>query len=788
MGAPTGRFQDHHLTMSSTTSTRIVSANLGYPRIGRSRELKWMLEGYWSGKLGREELVERARALRADRWQEQRSAGIDHIPSNDFSLYDHVLDLSLTLGVVPERFEALRGGDPLDLMFAMARGASVGGRELAALEMTKWFDTNYHYLVPELGPRQEFSLASLKPVEEFQEALALGMETRPVLLGPVSYLRLAKGTTPGLSTLLLLDQLLPVYADLLGRLRAAGAHWVQLDEPCLAQDAPVEVLEAVEDAYSYLRSHVPDLRMLVASYFAGLGANLQAALMLPIDALHLDLVRGSADLEPALALAPDAISLSLGVVDGRNVWTLDPDPALRMIELAVSKLGSERVMVAPSCSLMHVPVSLRGEDRLEPELLTWLAFANEKLREVAALADGEGAVAAQELSRLREVARSRTSSTLRHDSAVQQRLAGVTPADLSRPGDPTERRRGARSELGLPLLPTTSIGSFPQRAELRQARAKLRRAEIGEEEYVGLIRDEVRRVISFQEEVGLDVLVHGEPERNDMVEYFAEQLRGIATSQGGWVQSYGSRCAKPPVIFGDVSRDRPMTVGWSTFAQSLTAKPVKGMLTGPVTILQWSFPREDVPRGQTSLQIALALRDEVSDLERAGIRIIQIDEPALREAMPLRRADQPAYWRWAIDSFRLTAAGAGERTLIHTHMCYSEFGDIIESIAELGADALYIEAARSGMELLSAFAAIGYPSEVGPGLYDIHSPVVPTTDEIAERLRAAAAVIPAERLWANPDCGLKTRHWREVDPALRHLVAAARQVAGELGAVPVTSG
>jgi 5-methyltetrahydropteroyltriglutamate--homocysteine methyltransferase len=784
------RYQDHHLSMSPSSSTRLTSSNLGYPRIGPGRDLKWMLEAYWAGKTGKDELESRARALRATRWQDQRAAGIDQVPSNDFSLYDHVLDLSLTMGAIPDRFEPLRDGGSLDLMFAMARGTSVEGQEIAALEMTKWFDTNYHYLVPELGPGQQFSLDSLKPVEEFQEALALGVETRPVLLGPVSYLRLAKTTQPGWSPLSLLDRLLPAYADLLVRLAAAGAHWVQMDEPFLAQDAPVELLEAVEDAYSYLRRRVPGLKLLVASYFAGLGANLQAALMLPVDALHLDLVRGAPDLEPALELAPDAIALSLGVVDGRNVWTLDPDPALRMIELAVSKLGPDRVLVAPSCSLIHVPVSVRQEDKLSPEVLSWLSFAQEKLGEVAALAGskGDGSSRAEVLDGLRQIAKGRRESPLRHDPEVQQRLAAVSPQDLRRSGDSAQRRQQARSDLGLPLLPTTTIGSFPQRSELRQARARLRRQEIGQEEYDQVMREEVRRVIAFQEEAGLDVLVHGEPERNDMVEYFAERLRGIATSQGGWVQSYGSRCTKPPVIFGDVSRPEPMTVAWSAFAQSLTQRPVKGILTGPVTILQWSFPREDVPRSQTCVEIALTLRDEVQDLERAGIRIIQIDEPALREAMPLRRADQPSYWRWAIDGFRLAAAGASEAVQIHTHMCYSEFGDIIESIAELDADALYIEAARSGMELLTSFAAIGYPSEVGPGLYDIHSPVVPTADEMAERLRAAALVIPPERLWANPDCGLKTRRWSEVEPSLRHLVAAARQVAAELAAAPVASG
>ncbi len=748
-----------------------------------------MLESYWAGQASAEELQTRAAELRAVRWQTQRDASIDQIPSNDFSLYDHVLDLSLSLGAVPDRFEPLLGASELDLMFAMARGTKVGGKEIAALEMTKWFDTNYHYLVPELSPRQQFQLSSLKPVEEFREALALGIQTRPVVLGPVSYLRLAKATEPGFSLLSLLDRLLPAYADLLTGLAAAGAKWVQLDEPCLAQDAPVELLEAVEAAYSFLRRRVPALKLLVASYFAGLGANLEAALMLPIDALHLDLVRGAADLEPALELAPDGLALSLGLVDGRNIWSLDPEPALRAIDLAVSKLGHERVLVAPSCSLIHVPVSLSGEDRLQPEIRDWLAFAHEKLTEVAVLAGstGDPASAGLTLDRLRKVAELRRRSALRADPAVQQRVAAVGPADLRRPGDLGERRRRARLDMGLPLLPTTTIGSFPQRPELRQARARLRRGEIDQDAYHQLMRDEVRRVITFQEEAGLDVLVHGEPERNDMVEYFAERLRGIATSKGGWVQSYGSRCTKPPVIFGDVSRAEPMTVFWSSFAQSLTPKPVKGILTGPVTILQWSFPREDVPRSQTCVQIALALRDEVADLEQAGIRIIQIDEPALREAMPLRRAEQPGYLRWAIDGFRLAAAGAGEGVQIHTHMCYAEFGDIMEAIGELEADALYIEAARSGMELLRSFAAVGYASEVGPGLYDIHSPVVPTQAEMADRLRAAARVIAPERLWANPDCGLKTRRWSEVEPALRNLVAAAREVSGELAAAPIGS-
>jgi 5-methyltetrahydropteroyltriglutamate--homocysteine methyltransferase len=747
-----------------------------------------MLEWYWSGKLGPDELLARAKALRKDRWVTQRAVGIDLIPSGDFSLYDHVLDMSLVVGAIPERYSEL-ADRPLDLMFAMARGTTDSRGEVAALEMTKWFDTNYHYLVPELDPRQQFSLRGTKPIDEFKEALSLGIETRPVLLGPVSYLCLAKTTQAGLSTLSLLDRLLPVYAKLLLGLADAGASWVQMDEPCLAQDAPVAVLEAVEDAYAFLRRAQPAVKIMVASYFAGLGANLQAALMLPVEAIHLDLVRGPDDLSRALELAPDGISLSLGLVDGRNVWSSDPDPALRHLGRAVNKLGPDRVIVAPSCSLMHVPVRAGDETTLDPEIRSWLAFAEDKLGELVRLAraagGAEGAQAA--LEPLREVARRRRESPLRKDPGVAKRMAALGPADLRRAGTSAERRSRSRHALGIPLLPTTTIGSFPQRAELRRARASLRSGDINQATYTALIETEIRRAISFQEEEGLDVLVHGEPERNDMVEYFAERLDGIATTQAGWVQSYGSRCTKPPVIFGDVSRPGAMTVSWAKFAQSLTARPVKGMLTGPVTILQWSFPRDDVARKETCLQIAMALRDEVSDLEAAGIRIIQIDEPALREAMPLRRLEQATYLRWAVDSFRLAAAGAGPEVQIHTHMCYSEFADIMDAIAELDADALFIEAARSGMELLRTFAAVGYSNDVGPGLYDIHSPVVPTQEEMANRLRAAASVIPLEQLWANPDCGLKTRAWREVDPALRNMVAAAREVAAEMGAVPASA-
>ena len=761
-----------------------IASILGYPRIGPSRELKRALEGYWSGKLSADQLLAEASQLKAQRWRQQRAAGIEHIASNDFSLYDHVLDAALTLGVVAERFAAVGSADSLDLMFAMARGTK-GATEIAPLDMTKWFDTNYHYLVPELAAEQRFHLASRKPIEEFLEAKELGIVTRPVILGPVTFLQLSKGSEVGSPNLEFLDRLLPVYAELLVELSQAGATWVQIDEPCLSQDVPVEVLEGLEHAYQALSQAAPNLKLLLASYFAGMGGNLATALGLPVDAVHLDLVRGAADLDPALQLVPDGMALSLGVVDGHNVWRTDPDRAIAQIQRAVAKLGEERVLVASSCSLLHVPVSLAGESTLDPELRSWLAFAEEKLVEVSTLARAGQGLADVEarLTASREACAARRESPRVVNPTVRKRISNVTPDLLTRSGDGPSRRLFWRRGVSLPPLPTTTIGSFPQVPELRQARAKLRRGEIDEPQYEHLMEQEIRRVIRFQEEIGLDVLVHGEPERNDMVEYFAEQLAGFATTRQGWVQSYGSRCAKPPIIFGDVFRSHPITVRWAKFAQSLTQRPVKGMITGPVTILQWSFVRDDLERSETCAQIALALRDEVSDLEEAGINVIQIDEPALREGLPLHRAGQPAYLRWSVDSFRLTAAGAGAQTQIHTHMCYSEFENVMDAIAELDADVLFIEAARSAMSLLHAFADNGYANEVGPGIYDIHSPLVPSVEEMAERLRKAAEVIPPDRLWANPDCGLKTRGWAEVVPSLRNMVGAARLVAAELAAV-----
>ncbi len=774
--------------MSDSAAGRLTTTTLGFPRIGPGRELKRALESYWADRIDASELKSRAAEIRAQRWRSQRDAGIDQIPSGDFSLYDHVLDTAIMVGAVPARFQRLGLADELALTFAMARGAEGPVGEVAPLDMTKWFDTNYHYLVPELETGQRFKLSSTRPVDEFQEALALGIETRPVLLGPLTFLSLSKIPDSTKSPLTLLDALLPVYGQLLAKLRAAGASWVQLDEPCLAQDAPVALLEGMERAYFQLRQAAPDLRILLASYFGGLGPNLETALQLPVDAVHLDLARGPEDLEPALELVPESLILCLGVVDGRNVWRLDPDRALAAIGRAASKVGPQRLMVAPSCSLMHLPVTVRGEEGgLDEELTSWLAFAEEKLEEVVLLATGlePGGARSEGMERLRDSVRERRDSPRRHRPEVQARARAVTPADFRSGQSPSERQAFA-ARLRLPLLPTTTIGSFPQGTELRQARARLRRGELDQAGYEAVIEEEVRRVVRFQEEAGLDLLVHGEPERNDMVEYFAELLDGIATTRQGWVQSYGSRCAKPPIVIGDVHRPAPMTVRWTRFAQSLTTRPVKGIITGPVTILQWSFPREDVTREESCRQIALALRDEVSDLEAAGITVIQIDEPALREGLPLRRAAQADYLRWAVDGYRLTAGGASPPVQVHTHMCYSEFSDIMDAIRELDADALYIEAARSGMALLHSLADSGYSGPVGPGLYDIHSPVVPTVEEMASRLRAAASVIAPDRLWANPDCGLKTRTWAEVDPSLRRLVGAARLVAAELA--PASAG
>jgi 5-methyltetrahydropteroyltriglutamate--homocysteine methyltransferase len=773
----------------------VASANLGFPRIGARRELKAALERFWAAEITESDLVATGRTLRRDHWTLQAALGLDHVPSNDFSLYDHVLDMAMTVGAVPRRYrDALPGPAGLAAYFLMARGGAASGRAparpgpgLAALPLTKWLDTNYHYVVPEFDASQEFQLESTKPLDEYREARALGLDTRPVLLGPVSFLLLGRSRDGSVDPLSLLDRLLPVYEALLGGLAAAGAKWVQLDEPCLVLDLSPPALRAVERAYGRLAPVAPGLRRLVATYFGGLDANLPLALRLPVDALHLDLVRAPQQLDPALAQAPEHLALSLGVVDGRNVWRTDLDRALLLLERACVRLGPDRVQVAPSCSLLHAPVDAELETALDPELRSWLAFAVQRLREVgvltAALRGGRRAVE-DALAASREAARTRRISPRTHDAAVRRRIAAISPDMRHRASPSAARRACQRTALQLPLLPTTTIGSFPQTPELRAARTKLRSGETTREAYEGLLAGEIERAIRVQETIGLDVLVHGECERGDMVEYFADQLNGFAPTQHGWVQSYGSRCVKPPILFGDVSRRGPMTVRWARLAQSLTPKPVKGMLTGPVTMTHWSFVRDDQPPAATCRQIALALRDEVADLEAAGLRVIQIDEPAFREGLPLRPETRPAYLAWAVEAFQLASAGLRDGTQLHTHMCYADAEDIIGAIADLDPDVLAIEASRSGMRLLEVFRRSRVPCEVGPGVYDVHSPRVPGAEEILARLQRALAVLPAERLWVNPDCGLKTRRWEEVQPALTAMVVAARRLRRSLAGAP----
>jgi 5-methyltetrahydropteroyltriglutamate--homocysteine methyltransferase len=756
-----------------------IASNLGFPRIGLRRELKRAVEALWRGEITPEELEATARQLRRRHWELQREAGIEHIPAGDFSLYDHVLDTAAMVGAVPKRFRSGRKTVDGPTYFAMARGTA----EAAPLDMTKWFDTNYHYLVPEFESRQSFHLASTARIDAFSEALALGIRTRPVLVGPISFLLLGKSKSPGVKPLALADRLVPIYEEVLRRLAKAGAQWIQIDEPALALDLPPEALAAFESAYAQLADVSEKIKICLATYFGGLRENLPAALRLPVAAVHLDLVRDPGQLDRALEIVPGDRMLSLGVIDGRNIWRSDLERALGLLEKAAQRIGPERLLVAPSCSLLHCPIDLEAEEKLDAELKGWLAFARQKLDEVAVLTrginDGRPAIAAA-LAASRESLDRRRQSPRIHNPAVGQRMAGIGDGMLRR-GQPFSQRRAAQqAHLALPLLPTTTIGSFPQTAEVRKARAALRKGQSSVQQYETFCREEIQRTVRFQEEIGLDVLVHGECERTDMVEYFGEQLAGFAFTQNGWVQSYGTRCVKPPVIFGDVCRPRPMTVDWIRYAQSLTSRPMKGMLTGPITILQWSFVRDDQPRRDTAMQIALAIRDEVADLEAAGIRVIQIDEPALREGLPLARTEWAAYLQWAVDAFRLCASGAADRTQIHTHMCYAEFNDIIESIAALDADVISIEASRSDMELLGAFAAFQYPNEIGPGVYDIHSPRVPDADEIIGRLQKALKYLRPDQLWVNPDCGLKTRDWPEVHAALRNMAQAAESLRREV--------
>ncbi len=755
---------------------------LGFPRIGAKRELKLALEGYWGEVLDADALHTRARELRLRHWQLQRDAGAEIVPCNDFSLYDHVLDTAWLVDAIPARYRPLVEADPLAGYFALARGHQHGGHDLRALEMTKWFDTNYHYIVPELDAGQQFRLRDNKPLRELLEARAAGFTARPVLLGPVSFLKLAK-TTDGSDALALLERLLPVYAEVLASLHAAGADWVQLDEPCLVLDLDDASRVAFQRAYAAL-AQGPRPQLLLAAYFGTLGDNLALATGLPVDGLHVDLVRGLEQLDAVLKALPAARTLSLGLVDGRNIWRSDLDKALVLARHARSVVGDARLWLAPSCSLLHVPVDLTLEKTLDADLRSWLAFARQKIEELRLLGDAlAGRTEAEAgLAQARAALQARRESARVHRPDVAARLAALTPQASQRNAPHTRRRTLQQARFQLPLLPTTTIGSFPQTHEVREARARHKSGKLSEADYEAFLRAETEKCVRFQEEVGLDVLVHGEFERNDMVEYFGEQLDGYAFSKNGWVQSYGSRCVKPPILWGDVSRPAAMTVAWSRFAQSLTDRPMKGMLTGPVTLLQWSFVRDDQARSDTCRQLALALRDEVNDLEAAGIGIIQIDEPALREGLPLRRGDWAAYLDWAVEAFRISASGVRDDTQIHTHMCYSEFNDIIAAVAALDADVISIETSRSRMELLDAFVDFRYPNEIGPGVYDIHTPRVPETAEIDALLGKARQVLVPEQVWVNPDCGLKTRGWPEVRAALQRMVEVTRAQRAQLAA------
>lgn len=750
----------------------------GYPRIGSNRELKKANEAYWAGKISLEKLQMTARQLRRQNWETLRDAGIDLIPSNDFSYYDQVLDLCIMTNAIPSRFQALQAsqaaGNSPELYFGMARGYQKNGFDLTAMEMTKWFDTNYHYLVPEFDGTQQFSLVYNKALEEFEEAKALGIHTKPVIIGPVSFLLSGKIKDAELQVADLLDKLLPVYITLLQSLEKAGATWIQIDEPTLVLDLTPVQQALFQYAYNKIAAVLSSAKLLLTTYFGSLQDNTALTLNLPVHALHIDLVRAPEQLEAVLSHIPKHLQLSLGVVNGRNIWKNNYGKSLTLIKRAIEVIGEENVLIGSSCSLLHAPYDLDLE-ALTPQLKNWMAFAKQKVYE---LVDLKNILAGDEdvLNKNNVAMQDRAIADIIHKPAVKARLAALTASDANRKSAFAIRQQEQEAVLKLPLFPTTTIGSFPQTEEIRKLRADVKKGVITQEVYEESIRKAIGASVQLQESLHIDVLVHGEFERNDMVEYFGEQLEGFVFTKNGWVQSYGSRCVKPPVIYGDVSRPVPMTVEWSRYAQSLTRKPMKGMLTGPVTILQWSFVRDDQPRADTALQIALAIRDEVNDLEKAGIRVIQVDEPAIREGLPLRRADWPAYLEWAVTAFRVAVSGVGDATQIHTHMCYSEFNDIMDSIAAMDADVITIETSRSQMELLEVFSTFRYPYEIGPGVYDIHSPRVPTVDEMKALLEKAVQLLPARNIWVNPDCGLKTRKWPETEQALRNMVTAAEQM------------
>ncbi len=753
----------------------MLKNNLGMPRIGLNRELKKDCEKYWAGKIPISELFETGYSIRKKNLELQLEAGIDLIPCNDFSYYDQVLDTSLMVGNIPQRYQRVPelSDSEIDLYFAMARGYQSSEFDLTAMEMTKWFDTNYHYIVPEFSKDQKFKFTSTKIIDEFIEAKKiLGKSAKPVLIGPVSYLLLGKEKEMGFNRIELIEKLLPVYLEVLDSLSRKGAEWIQFDEPFLALDITDKVREAFVNTYDSINKKFPGLKILLATYFEGLRDNAEFTGSLPVSALHIDLVRDDAQLDSVLEHFKGNKILSLGLIDGRNIWKNEYKKSLEYIDKVNSRLGGKRTMISPSCSLLHTPFDLEVETELDPEIKSWMAFARQKLSELNDLhkiIEGDESLLKQNAVAIE----SRSNSALIHKQNIKDRVKSIGKNDLRRKNNFEKRRAKQREKIILPSFPTTTIGSFPQTQDVRRLRAKLKKGEITLKQYEQEIESEIEKTICFQEEAGIDVLVHGEFERNDMVEYFGEQLNGFTFTKNGWVQSYGSRCVKPPVIYGDVERTKDMTVRWSKFAQSKTDKLVKGMLTGPVTILQWSFVRNDRPRSETTMQIALALRDEVIALEKSGIKIIQIDEPAIREGLPLRMNDWKSYLDWAVMAFRVASSGVRDETQIHTHMCYSEFNDIIESITGMDADVITIETSRSQMELLDAFVDYKYPNEIGPGVYDIHSPRVPTVGEMVDLLKKATQLLPAENIWVNPDCGLKTRRWEETEASLKNMVKAA---------------
>jgi 5-methyltetrahydropteroyltriglutamate--homocysteine methyltransferase len=755
------------------------TANLGFPRIGANRELKKAVESYWKKTSSAADLQKSAAEIRAKNWQTQKAAGINFIPSNDFSLYDQTLDTLALFGAVPDRFKFSGGNVDLDLYFAMARGAQREGIDVTAMEMTKWFDTNYHYLVAEFKKGQTFKLSSSKIFDEYLESRNLGIETRPVILGPVTLLLLGK-SVDGSDKLDLLDNLLVAYSELFKKLQEIGVKDVQIDEPFLVTDLSDEAKKAYVKAFAKINEFKGSINLHLATYFESLGENAELAFGLGTTSVHVDLVRAPEQFAEVLNLVKPGQILSLGLVDGRNIWINNLENSISLAKKAVEKLGQDRVIIAPSCSLIHTPVDLAAETELDAELKSWLSFATQKLSEIVVISKAVAGEVSPALEANKKAIAARKTSARINNAEVKKRVAEITENLMKRQSGFTARRKIQGESIDLPILPTTTIGSFPQTKEVRKYRADFKAGKISATDYQKFIEEETVRTIEFQEQIGLDVLVHGEFERNDMVEYFGEQLSGFFFTKNGWVQSYGSRCVKPPVIFGDVSRPKEMTVAWAKFAQSKTKKIMKGMLTGPITILQWSFVRDDQPRKETALQIAFAIRDEVCDLEKAGIKIIQIDEAALREGLPIARAKWAEYLKWAVEAFRISASGVADKTQIHTHMCYSEFNDIISAISDMDADVISIETSRSQMELLNAFVNFKYPNEIGPGVYDIHSPRVPSQQEMKDLLKKALGVLKLEQVWVNPDCGLKTRDWPETKAALQAMVDATKAIRAEI--------